>query len=115
MRRVRGGMELIMSIIKKAALRAASKSFKSSAGDFINFLGSKFLSDFEGEFELKNGRFVVVKSVGTPENPSLNFSLHRKSAGQRAKEIIIRSIAVSVAISLISYAVSGLFSKKRRR
>jgi hypothetical protein len=101
-----------MSILKKAALRAATKSLKSSAGDVLNFLGSKFLSDFEGEFELKNGRFVVVKSVGTPENPSLNFSLHRKSAGQRAKEIIIRSIALSIGISLISYSISKLFSKK---
>jgi hypothetical protein len=101
-----------MSILKKAALFAARKSFKSSAGDVLSSLSSKFLSDFEGEFELKNGRFVVVKSVGTPDNPSLNFSVHRKSAGQRAKDIIIKSIALSVGISLISYSLTKLFSKK---
>ncbi|MDR0903490.1 MAG: hypothetical protein LBM59_02540 [Ruminococcus sp.] len=103
-----------MSIIKLAALNKARKKLKSTAGDLLNTLGSHFLSDFEGEFELKNGRFVVVKSVGTPDNPSLNFSIRRKSAGERAKEIIIKSIAITIAISLFSLAIRKILSKKRR-
>ncbi|MDR0974895.1 MAG: hypothetical protein LBL80_04295 [Ruminococcus sp.] len=108
-----------MGIIKKAALKAtrkaAANALKSTAGDVISTLGSKFLSDFEGEFELKNGRFVVVKSVGSPDNPTLQFSVHRKPAAARAKELILKSIAISIAISLISVSISKLFSNNRRR
>ncbi|MDR0986324.1 MAG: hypothetical protein LBL98_01335 [Ruminococcus sp.] len=103
-----------MGLLKKVALYKAGKTLKSSVGDILSTLSSYFLSDFEGEYELKNGSFVVVKSVGTPENPSVNFSVRRKSSGERARDIIIRSIAISVGITLISYAVRKGISKHRR-
>jgi hypothetical protein len=104
------------NVIKKAAVKKIAKGAASTIfGNLFESLGSRVFSDFEGEFELKNGRRFVIKSVGTPENPMLTLSIRNEDPAEKAKKIIF-----SIIIFVLSYAfgtviINSLFSHKRKR
>jgi hypothetical protein len=103
------------NMLKKAAVKKIAKGAAGSIfGSLFENLGSRVFSDFEGEFELKNGRRFVIKSVGTPENPMLTLSIKNEDPAERAKKVIF-----SIIIFVLSYAfgtviINSLFSKRKR-
>jgi hypothetical protein len=65
--------------MKKAALMAAKKASKQFVGNIGHF-GAELLPGLAGEFELKNGRRIMVESIGTSTEPKFFISVKPKKA-----------------------------------
>jgi hypothetical protein len=99
-------------VMKKVFKKAAFKAVKYATGGLLEQVGSRIFTDFEGEFELKNGRRVRVKSIGTAENPVFELSVLRKSTGAYFKDIMLKFIAFTLGLAGFIIFVKTLFNKK---
>jgi hypothetical protein len=103
-------------MLKKAAVKKIAKGAAATIfGNIFENLGSRVFSDFEGEFELKNGRRFVIKSVGTAENPMLTLSIRNEDPAERAKKIIFSIIVFILSYAFGTFIANSLFSKRRKR
>jgi hypothetical protein len=76
-------------LMRKAAFMAAKKATKDLLGN-LGQVGASLLPGFAGEIELKNGRRIVVESVGTAENPKVFVSLRTKWPRRTLRQTIMR-------------------------
>jgi hypothetical protein len=103
------------NMIKKAAVKKiAFGAAQTLFGGLFENLGSRIFSDFEGEFELKNGRRFVIKSVGTAENPVLTLSIKNPDPAEKVKKIIFHIIILILSYAFGTAIVRRFVSKKRR-
>jgi hypothetical protein len=99
--------------MKRLMKRAALKAVKKAAGDVIGQVGTRIFSDFEGQFELKNGRTVAIKSVGTVDNPVFQLSVTGRSRGERVKKAITKLLAFAIGCIGGMMLINLLFDKNK--
>jgi hypothetical protein len=80
-------------LMRKAAFMAAKKASKGMLGN-IGQVGANLIPGLSGEIELKNGRRIMVESVGTSTEPKFFISV--KPKGNNLKRSFIRIIALTL-------------------
>jgi hypothetical protein len=82
-------------LMKKAALMAAKKASRDMFEN-IGKVGANILPGLAGEIELKNGRRIMVESVGTSTEPKFFISFKAKRPSRTLKQTIVRILALTV-------------------